>query len=56
MNNSKAGANAIVLEYVPESLEVCFMLGDTGAGRILEYSEPYPCRREPQTDTDRHRF
>jgi hypothetical protein len=35
----EAGANAIVLEYVPEGLEVCFMLGDTGAGRILDDSE-----------------
>lgn len=35
----EAGANAIVLEYVPEGLEVCFMLGDTGAGRILEDSK-----------------
>ena len=32
----EAGANAIELEYVPEGLEVCFMLGDTGAGRILK--------------------
>ena len=32
----EAGANAIVLEYVSEGLEVCFMLGDTGAGRILK--------------------
>jgi hypothetical protein len=35
----EAGANAIVLEYVPEGLEVCFMLGDTGAGRILKDSK-----------------
>ena len=35
----EAGANAIVLEYVPEGLEVCFMLGDTGAGRVLEDSK-----------------
>ena len=32
----EASANAIVLEYVPEGLEVCFMLGDTGAARVLE--------------------
>jgi hypothetical protein len=32
----EGGANAIVLEYVSEGLEVCFMLGDTGAGRILK--------------------
>ena len=35
----EAGANAIVLEYVPEGLEVCFMLGDTGAGRVLKDSK-----------------
>jgi len=35
----EAGANAILLEYVPEGLEVCFMLGDTGAARVLEDSK-----------------
>jgi hypothetical protein len=35
----EGGANAIILEYVPEGLEVCFMLGDTGAGRILKDSK-----------------
>jgi hypothetical protein len=35
----EAGADAIILEYVPEGLEVCFMFGDTGAGRILEDSK-----------------
>ena len=35
----EVGANAIILEYVPEGLEVCFMLGDTGAGRILKDSK-----------------
>ena len=35
----EAGADTIILEYVPEGLEVCFMLGDTGAGRILEDSK-----------------
>ena len=35
----EAGANAIVLEYVPEGLEVCFMLGDTGASRMLKDSK-----------------
>lgn len=35
----RPGANALVLEYVPEGLEVCFMLGDTGAGRILKDSK-----------------
>jgi hypothetical protein len=35
----EGGANAIVLEYVPEGLEVCFMLGDTGGGRILKDSK-----------------
>lgn len=35
----EAGANAIVLEYVPEGLEVCFMFGDTGAGRVLKDSK-----------------
>jgi hypothetical protein len=34
-----AGADAILLEYVPERLEVCFMLGDTGAGRVLKDSK-----------------
>ena len=32
----EAGADAIVLEYVSEGLEVCFMLGDSGMGRILK--------------------
>ncbi|MEI6784909.1 MAG: hypothetical protein WCQ21_28770 [Verrucomicrobiota bacterium] len=32
----EAGANAIVLEYVPEGLEVSFMLGNTGAGLLLK--------------------
>jgi hypothetical protein len=31
-----AGADEIVLEYVAEGLEVMFMLGDTGAGRVLK--------------------
>jgi hypothetical protein len=35
----EAGANALILEYVPEGLEVCFMLGDTGAGRVLKDSK-----------------
>lgn len=35
----EAGADAIILEYVAEGLEVCFMLGDTGAGRILKDSK-----------------
>jgi hypothetical protein len=35
----EGGASAILLEYVPEGLEVCFMLGDTGAGRVLKDSK-----------------
>ena len=35
----EAQADAIILEYVPEGLEVCFMLGDTGASRILKDSK-----------------
>ena len=35
---AEAGADGIILEYVPEGLEVCFMLGDTGAGRVLKDS------------------
>jgi hypothetical protein len=35
----EAGAGEIVLAYVPEGLEVMFMLGDTGAGRVLEDSQ-----------------
>ena len=35
----EGGANAIELEYVPGGLEVCFMLGDTGAGRVLKDSK-----------------
>jgi hypothetical protein len=35
----EAGANGIDLEYVPGGLEVCFMLGDTGAGRVLKDSK-----------------
>jgi hypothetical protein len=36
---AEGGASAILLEYVPEGLEVCFMLGDTGAGRVLKDSK-----------------
>ena len=35
----EGGASAIDLEYVSEGLEVCFMLGDTGAGRVLKDSK-----------------
>ncbi|MCX6926636.1 MAG: hypothetical protein NT154_26025 [Verrucomicrobia bacterium] len=35
----EGGANAIVFEYDSEGLEVCFMLGNVGAGRILKDSK-----------------
>ena len=31
-----AGADAVVLEYVPEGLKVCFQLDNSGVGRVLE--------------------
>lgn len=30
------GADSIILEYVPEGLEICFVFGDTGTGCILK--------------------